>query len=67
MQRDVKGLYQKALRGELAHFTGVSDPYEPPMSADLVVHTDRDAVEQSASEVLALLAGRGLLLSRRAA
>jgi len=67
VQRDVKGLYQKALRGEIAHFTGVSDPYEAPIAPDLVVHTDRDAVEESASQVLGLLAARGLLLSRRAA
>ena len=67
VQRDVKGLYQKALRGEIAHFTGVSDPYEAPIAPDLVVHTDRDAVEESASQVLRLLAARGLLLSRRAA
>jgi adenylyl-sulfate kinase len=65
--RDVKGLYRKALRGEIAHFTGVSDPYEPPVTPDLVVHTDRDPVAQSASQVLGILASRGLLLSRRAA
>jgi adenylylsulfate kinase len=67
VQRDVKGLYQKALRGEIAHFTGVSDPYEAPVAPDLVVHTDRDAVAESASQVLGILAARGLLLSRRAA
>src|SRR5262249_23705929 len=38
--RDVKGLYKKALAGEIAHFTGVSDPYEPPANPDVVVHTD---------------------------
>jgi len=63
----VKGLYRKALRGEIDHFTGVSDPYEAPVAPDLAVHTDRDTVDQSASQVLALLAARGLLLSRRAA
>ncbi|MFL5412786.1 MAG: adenylyl-sulfate kinase [Myxococcales bacterium] len=67
VERDVKGLYRKALRGEIAHFTGVSDPYEPPVAPDLVVHTDRDPVAESASQVLGLLASRGLLLSRRAA
>jgi adenylyl-sulfate kinase len=67
VQRDVKGLYRKALLGEIAHFTGVSDPYEPPIAPDLVVHTDRDTVAESASQVLGLLAARGLLLSRRAA
>ena len=67
VQRDVKGLYRKALRGEIDHFTGVSDPYEAPVAPDLAVHTDTDTVDQSASQVLALLAARGLLLARRAA
>lgn len=59
--RDVKGLYKKALAGEIAHFTGISDPYEPPLSPDVAVHTDRDSVEQSVSEILAALTKRGLL------
>src|SRR5919201_1649640 len=41
IRRDVKGLYRKALAGEIAHFTGVSDPYEPPTAAEVVVQTDR--------------------------
>lgn len=40
MERDVKGLYQKALNGELQNFTGVSDPYELPENPEIVVHTD---------------------------
>jgi adenylyl-sulfate kinase len=40
-QRDVKGLYEKAFRGEITGFTGVDDPYEPPASAEVVVETDR--------------------------
>lgn len=40
IRRDVKGLYARALRGEIAQFTGVSDPYEPPGSPELVVETD---------------------------
>lgn len=59
--RDVKGLYKKALAGEIAHFTGVSDPYEPPLSPDVTVHTDRDSVAQSVAEILAVLTERGLL------
>ncbi len=59
--RDVKGLYKKALAGEIAHFTGISDPYEPPLSPDVVVHTDRDSVEQSVSEILAALTRFGLI------
>lgn len=59
--RDVKGLYKKALAGEIAHFTGVSDPYEPPPAPEVTVHTDRDPVEQSVSDILAILTQRGLL------
>lgn len=59
--RDVKGLYRKALAGEITHFTGVSDPYEPPLSPEVVVRTDRDSVEQSVAEILAVLTERGLI------
>ncbi len=59
--RDVKGLYKKALAGEIAHFTGISDPYEPPLNPEVVVHTDRDTVEQSLQQIIAGLEERGLL------
>ena len=59
--RDVKGLYKKALAGEIAHFTGVSDPYEPPLSPEVVVHTAQDPVEQSVAEIVAALTERGLV------
>ena len=61
IQRDSKGLYAKALKGELDHFTGVSDPYESPLSPDIVVHTDRDDVETSLKEILSALERRGLI------
>ena len=64
--RDVKGLYKKALAGEIAHFTGVSDPYEPPAAPDITVHTARDTVEQSVSDILAVLTRHGLLESAHA-
>ena len=60
--RDVKGLYRKALAGELAHFTGVSDPYEAPLQPDVVIHTNREPVDASAETILDVLAARGLLL-----
>ena len=60
-QRDVKGLYKKALAGEIAHFTGVSDPYEPPTHPEIVAHTDRDTVDQSAAQILAYLQQQGLI------
>ncbi len=59
--RDVKGLYKKALAGEIAHFTGVSDPYEAPEHPEVTVHTDRDTVEESVQQILAELTRRGLI------
>jgi adenylylsulfate kinase len=59
-ERDVKGLYAKALSGELPHFTGVSDPYEAPEAPEVVVHTDTERVEESAALVLGWLEGHGL-------
>lgn len=61
MERDVKGLYRKAVAGELAAFTGISDPYEPPLSPELVLHSDRERPEESAARVIDLLEGLGLL------
>jgi sulfate adenylyltransferase len=60
-ERDVKGLYRKALAGEIAHFTGVSDPYEPPVAPEVTVHTDRETVDASLGRILAALEARGLL------
>jgi adenylylsulfate kinase len=63
-ERDVKGLYKKALAGELAHFTGVSDPYERPDRPDVLVRSDRETVEESLAKVLAVLNEKGLLKER---
>src|ERR1700674_1012054 len=52
VKRDTKGLYAKALRGEIAQFTGVSDPYEEPLAAEVVVDTDLETVEESTRKVL---------------
>ena len=60
-RRDVKGLYEKALRGEIANFTGVSDPYEPPLLPEVTVHSDRESVEESLARILDHLRGRGLV------
>lgn len=59
--RDVKGLYKKARAGEIPAFTGVSDPYEPPLAPEVVVRTGEESVEQSAAKVLAHLASIGAL------
>ena len=60
IRRDPKGHYVRALAGELTHFTGISDPYEPPARPDLVVATEALDPDQSAALVLATLASLGL-------
>jgi adenylyl-sulfate kinase len=55
VERDVKGLYKKAIAGEIQNFTGVSDPYEEPLRAEIVVETDKETVEQSATKILRYL------------
>jgi len=60
-QRDVKGLYQKARRGEISHFTGISDPYEAPEQADLIIDTAQQRLEQSVDQLIALLTEKGVL------
>jgi adenylyl-sulfate kinase len=59
--RDVKGLYRRALAGELAGFTGVSDPYEPPANPDLVIESDHEPVEFSAEKIIRELERRALV------
>ncbi len=58
IRRDVKGLYRKALAGEIPNFTGVSDPYEEPLSPDVVVDTERETVSESVARVLRHLGAR---------
>ncbi len=60
-RRDVKGLYARAIAGEIPEFTGVSAPYEPPESAEVVLDTERNAPAESAALVIAALEERGLL------
>ena len=54
-ERDVKGLYKKAMRGEIKNFTGVDDPYEPPLKPEVVIESDKETTEQSAAKVMAKL------------
>jgi len=61
--RDVKGLYKKARRGELANFTGIDSPYEPPQAPELRLDTTALGSEQAADRVVALLRERGLIPS----
>lgn len=54
-ERDVKGLYKKALAGEIGSFTGVSDPYEPPLTPEVTVDSSKETVEVSVEKVWAKL------------
>jgi adenylyl-sulfate kinase len=55
IQRDVKGMYKKALAGEMKGFTGVDDPYEPPLNPELVIHTEHESPAESAASIIAKL------------
>ncbi len=61
MERDVKGMYKKAMRGEIKEFTGVSDPFEEPLAPELVLETDKESLEESAARVMGKLEAMGLL------
>ncbi len=52
IERDVKGLYKKALAGEISNYTGVSDPYEEPLNPEVVLETDREEEEESVAKVM---------------
>ena len=52
IKRDVKGLYAKALAGEIQNFTGISDPYEEPLAPEVVVETHKETVEESLLKIL---------------
>ncbi len=60
-QRDVKGLYARADKGEIPNFTGVSDPYEPPPNPEIHLRTDQETPQQSAKRVITYLEQRGLI------
>ena len=60
-ERDVKGLYARAMKGEIPNFTGVSDPYEPPLHPEVEVRTATETVEQSAAKILTYLESRRLI------
>lgn len=60
IERDVKGLYRRAQAGEIASFTGISDPYEAPAAPDVEVRTDREARADCEARILQALVDRGL-------
>lgn len=60
-QRDIKGFYRKARAGELKGFTGVDDPYEPPLNPEITLETVTSTPEQNARHIISFLAARGVL------
>jgi len=54
-ERDPKGLYAKALRGEIKNFTGIDDPYEPPDNPEIICETDKESVEESVNKIIRTL------------
>jgi adenylyl-sulfate kinase len=60
-ERDVKGLYAKAFAGEIPNFTGVSDPYEAPVNADIVLNTHLETIEESVQKVVDYLEQNGYI------
>ena len=64
IERDVKGLYQRAIAGEIENFNGISDPYEAPENAEIVVHTGQQTLEESASVIPQRLEELGYLVSK---
>jgi adenylyl-sulfate kinase len=67
VERDVKGLYKKALAGEISHFTGVSDPYEPPLRPEVTVPSARESPEESIERIWRRLEESGLVSYDRSA
>ena len=63
-RRDVKGLYEKAFRGEIKGFTGVDDPYEAPLAPEIAIDTEEHEPAESAALILARLEELGLVPNR---
>lgn len=61
VERDVKGMYKKAMAGEIQGFTGVNDPYEEPANPELILDTDKESIEESALKVMRVLEEKGYL------
>jgi adenylylsulfate kinase-like enzyme len=61
VQRDVKGLYRKALAGEIEEFTGISNPYEEPLAVEVIVETDRETIAEGTAKIICELERQGVL------
>lgn len=61
ISRDVKGLYKRALNGEISNFTGIDDPYEAPQTPDIIAHTGEEVPEESHDRIIGWLKEKGFL------
>jgi adenylyl-sulfate kinase len=61
VERDVKGLYKKAIAGEIPHFTGISDPYEPPLAPEVTIDSSKDSPEESLAAIIRALEESGII------
>jgi adenylylsulfate kinase-like enzyme len=61
VKRDVKGLYKKAPAGEISNFTGVSDPYKPPLTPEIVINTSTETADEGVGRILATLSSLRLI------
>lgn len=61
MERDVKGMYEKAIKGEIKEFTGISDPYEEPLKPEILLESDKETLEESTNKVIQRLNDLGYL------
>ena len=62
IDRDVKGMYAKAIKGEIKQFTGISDPYEEPLNPEIVLNTAEQSLDESVNHILAYLESRALIV-----
>lgn len=65
VERDVKGLYKKALAGEISNFTGISDPYESPLQPEVTIDSSKQSPEESVAAILRILEDRKLIAASR--
>jgi adenylylsulfate kinase-like enzyme len=61
-ERDVKGMYRQAREGKIKNFTGIDDPYEPPLNSEIVIDTVKRSAEENAELILAYLGEQGFVL-----
>lgn len=61
IQRDPKGIYHKAIKGEIKDFTGISSPYEPPDNPKMVIHSEKEEFESAIQRIIEMIRGNGLL------